>query len=99
MVFPTRIGAKVRAYICYIRRESSLLYREIAVGICQERFSSQSAKKRPGRPPLMTKKVKDRFIPTFRKMIDENPNVRVVDVVKECKITSISYRTHILNIK
>ena len=103
MVFHVRISAKARAYICYLRRESSLSYREIArrcsispssaVRICREGFSSQSTKKRTGRPTLMTKKVKGRFIRTFRKMRDENPNVRIVDVAKECEITSISYRT------
>ena len=109
MVFQARINTKLRAYICYLRRESSVSYREIArrcgispssaMRICQEGFSSQLTKKRTGRPPLMTKKVKARFIRTFRKMRDENPNVRVEDVAKDCEITSISYRTliHTLN--
>ena len=102
MVFHVRINAKARAYICYLRRESSLSCREIArrcsispssaVKICREGFSSQSTKKRTGRPTLMAKKVKGRFIRTFRKMRGENPNVRIVDVAKECKITSIGYR-------
>ena len=105
MVFHARINMKLRAYICYLRRESSLSYREIArrcgispssaVRMCREAFSSQSTKKRAGRPPLMTKKVKARFIRTFRKMRDENPNIRVEDVTHYCEITSISYRTRI----
>ena len=105
MVFHARINTKLRAYICYLRRESYLSYREVArrcgispssaVGIRWEGFSSQLTKKRRGRPPLMTKKVKARFIRKFRKMRDENPNVRVEDVSKDCEITSISYRTFI----
>ena len=56
-------------------------------------------KKRTGQPPLMMKKGKGRFIRTFRKMGDENPNDRIVDATTECEITSISYKTpmHTLN--
>ena len=87
MVFHARINTKLRAYICYLRRESYLSYREIArpcgispssaVRIRREGFSSQLTKKRRGRPPLMTKIV----VPK--------------DVPKDCEITSISYRTFI----
>ena len=105
MVFHARINTKVRVYICYLRRESSLPYREIArrcsispssaVRICREGFSGQLTKKRKGRPPVMTKKVMGRFIRTFCKMRDKNPNVRVEDVAKDCEITSVSYITFI----
>ena len=47
----------------------------------------------------MTKKVKATFIRTVRKMRDENLNVTVEDVTKDCEITSISYRTLILQSK
>ena len=103
MVFHRRISAKVRAYIGYLRRESSLSYREIArrcnispssaVRICHEGFLNRNSKKRTGRPPLMSRKDKGRFIRTFHKMRDENPNVKITDVAKECEIKNVSYRT------
>ena len=81
-------------YISYLRRESSLSYREIArrcgispssaVRICEEGFLSQDTKNRSGRPPRLTRKDKARFIRKFQKMRDENPNVKVMDVAKEC---------------
>ena len=109
MVFCQTISAKLSAYISYLQRESSLSYREIArccdisassaVRICKDGFLSQDTKNRSGRPPRLTSKDKARFIRTFQKMRDENPNVRVIDVAKECEITNASYRTlvHPLN--
>ena len=40
-----------------------------------------------------------RFIRTFQKMRDENPNVKIIDVAKDCEIKNVSYRTliHTLN--
>ena len=47
----------------------------------------------------MSRKDKGRFIRTFQKMRDENPNVKITDVAKECEITNVSYRNliHTLN--
>ena len=88
MAFHARISAKVRANISYLQREPSLSCRGIArrcstspssaVRICLEGSSSQSTKKRTNRPTLISKNAKGRFIRTFRKTRDENPNVRVV---------------------
>ena len=64
-----------------------------AVRICHEGFGNRKNKKRMGRPPLMSRKDKGRFIRTFKKMRDENPTVKIIDVAKECEITNVSYRT------
>ena len=43
----------------------------------------------------MSRKDKGRFNRTFQKMRDEYPNVKIIDVAKECEITNVSYRTFI----
>ena len=108
MVFHQRLSAKVRAYIGYLQRESSLSYWEItplcnispssAVQICHEGFRNQNSKKRMGQPPLMSRKDKGRLIRTCQKMRDDNPNVKIIDVAKECEIKNVSYRTLIRTI-
>ena len=103
MVFRGKISTKTRAYACYLRSEGSLSYREIskkcsisvssAVRICKERTEAQEHKKKPGRPPIMSRRDKKQCIRTFQKLRNENPNVTVLDVAKECRVVNVSYRT------
>ena len=103
MVFRGKISTKTRAYACYLRSEGSISYREIskkcsisvssAVRICKERTEAQKHKKKTGRPPIMSRRDKKRFIRTFQKLRNENPNVTVLDVAKECRVVNVSYRT------
>jgi len=103
MVFHSKISTRTRAYVCYLRKEGSLSYQEIskkcnisvssAVRICKETTKTKEQKKRTGRPPIMSRRDKKRFIRTFQKLRNENPNVTVVDVAKECRIVNVSDRT------
>lgn len=103
MVFRRKISEKLRAYICYLRAEGALSYRQIAkncnvsassaVRICKEAEMVKENKKRTGRPPIMSRREKKRFIRTFQKLRNENPNVTVHDVAKECRVANVSYRT------
>ena len=103
MVFRGKISTKTRAYACYLRTQGSLSYREIskkcnisvssAVRICKEAKEAKEHKKRTGRPPIMSRRDKKQFLRTFQKLRNENPNVTVLDVAKECRIVNVSYRT------
>ena len=103
MVFRRKISEKLRAYIIYLRAEGSLSYRKIstncnvpassAVCICKEAKEIKDKKKRTGRPPFMSRREKKWFIRTFQKLRNDNTNVTVHDVAKECRVANISYRT------
>ena len=103
MVFHSKISDRERALACYLRKGRFLSFRKIAehckisvssvVRICKEGPSTKQENKRTGRPPLMSKRDKARFLRTFKKMRETNGNVRVMDVAKEWQITHVSYRT------
>eukprot|EP00794_Sanderia_malayensis_P021470 gene21470-biopygen3678 len=40
-----------------------------------------------GRPEILSRRDKDRFLRKFKTMRESNPNVHVMDVAKECEIT------------
>ena len=102
MVFRGKIS-KNESLRLYWRSEGSVSYREIstkctisvssAVRICKERTKVQEHKKKTGRPPIMSRRDKKRFIRTFQKLRNEYPNVTVLDVAKECRVVNVSYRT------
>ena len=103
MVFRGKINSKTRAYAYYLRAEGSLSYREISkkchispssvVRICKEALAIKKRKKITGRPQIMSRREKQRFIRTFQQLRNENANVTVHDVAKECSVTKVSYRT------
>ena len=103
MVFHGKINSKTRAYAYYLRAEGSLSYREISkkchilpssvVRICKEALAIKKQKKITGRPPIISRREKQRFIRTFQQLRNENANVTVHDVAKECSVTKVSYRT------
>ena len=94
IVLRGKISKNARAYTCYFGTEGSLSYQEIskkcsisissAVCICKEVTEAQENKKRTGRPPIMNRRDKKRFI---------SPKVTVFDVAKECRVVNVSYRT------
>eukprot|EP00794_Sanderia_malayensis_P006746 gene6746-biopygen5524 len=81
------------------RQESKLSYREIArrckiskssvERICKEGLEEKVHKKRSGRPEILSRRDKDRFLRKFKTMRESNPNVHVMEVAKECDITEI----------
>ena len=102
-MFRGKISTKTRAYACYLRTEGPLSYGEIsktcslsvssALRICKEGTDAQGHKKRTGRPPIMSRRDKKRFIRTFQKLRNDIPNATVLDVAKECRVVNVSYRT------
>ena len=103
MVFRGKISSKTRAYAYYLRAKGFLSYREIskkcnvsassAVRICKEAVEKKDQRKRTGQLPIMSRREKKRFIRTFKKLRDENPNVTVRDVANKCRAVNVSYRT------
>ena len=65
------------------------------VRICQEGLNGRrrTKNKGTGRPPVLKEREKAKFLRTFKKMRDENANVRVVDIARESQITDVSYRS------
>ena len=102
-MFRGKISKKTRAYACYLRTEGPLSYGEIsktcslsvssALRICKEGTDAQGHKKSTGRPPIMSRRDKKRFIRTFQKLRNDIPNATVLDVAKECRVVNVSYRT------
>ena len=105
MVFHTIINQRKRAYAYYLLKDKGLSYRKIAefcqispasvVRICQEGLARKRKTKNngTGRPPVLKEREKAKFLRTFKKMRDENANVRVVDIARESQITDVSYRS------
>ena len=91
---PTLVICEVRApyHIEKYRKNSVYQYRVLYV-FAKERTEAQEHKKKTGRPPIMSRRDKKRFIRTFQKLRNENPNVTVLDVAKECRVVNVSYRT------
>ena len=103
MVFHRKIDSKKRAYINYLRLVASMSYRKIAgicgispssvVRICREGFEVKPKQKRSGRPAIMSHRERDRFLRKFRSMREDNPNLTVMEIAKECEMSHVSYRT------
>eukprot|EP00794_Sanderia_malayensis_P010359 gene10359-biopygen8500 len=97
------ISERKKAYVYLLRQESKLSYREIArrckiskssvERICKEGLDEKVPKKRSGRPEILSRRDKDRFLRKFKTMRESNPNVHVMDVAKECEITEVSKKT------
>ena len=104
MVFHTKISAKTRAYAYYLRLERGISYRKVAdickispssvVRISREGLQVKQHKERAGRSSVMNKRERARFLRTFKRIRNENSNIKVMDIAKESEITrNVSYRT------
>ena len=92
-----------KAYVTLLRQEGKLSLRQIAT-LCNiskssvERISKlgmecKLPKKRTGRPPILNRREKDRFLRKFKCMREQNPNLTVGAIAMECELHHVSNKT------
>ena len=90
---PTLVICEVRAPYHIEKYRKNAVYRcRVLYVFAKERTEAREHRKITGGSPIMSRRDKKRFIRTFQKLRNENPNVTVLDVAKECRVVNVSYR-------
>ena len=86
-----KITEQKKAYVTLLHQEFKFSYRQIATRckisksgverICKVGMEWKPPKRKSGRPPILTRRDKDRFLRKFKSIREQNLNVTVAAIV------------------